>query len=165
MERPKCPGQDTRFKKISDVVYYIPCTHCGEEVEFWHDDNKRKCLDCGETVQPDLETLMRYHNCASTCRMANDCLGDDKYMRLILQEERTYEQGKEDLEDLLRIVPKEEEKISNYLKEIIPKNLKSGYLLDMDTDIEPLKEGDTNLYHKLMDYLKIYMKSLNDPKL
>jgi len=66
----KCPGQDTRFWKPDDI-FEATCPHCGHKVEFWKDDPRRKCGNCGKEVRnPKLD-----FGCAKWCRYAKECLG------------------------------------------------------------------------------------------
>ena len=65
----KCPGQDTRYWKPSDI-FEAPCPACGKTVEFFKDDAVRKCGGCGSRVaNPHLD-----FGCASYCKFAAQCL-------------------------------------------------------------------------------------------
>lgn len=69
MPRNLCPGQDMRFWKPDDI-YRVPCAHCGEEIEFFKDDLRRKCPHCGGfTVNPRNDL-----GCAKWCRYGAECL-------------------------------------------------------------------------------------------
>jgi rRNA maturation protein Nop10 len=66
---PKCPGQDSRFWK-SDHVYEVACAHCGQSIEFFKDDLRRKCPHCGKyTVNPKNDL-----GCAAWCKFGPECL-------------------------------------------------------------------------------------------
>lgn len=66
----KCPGQDTRFWTDEDI-FESPCPSCGEPVEFWKDDPRRRCISCGkEARNPKFDM-----GCAKWCRYAEECLG------------------------------------------------------------------------------------------
>jgi len=68
----KCPGQDSRYwgpEAISEAA----CAHCGAPVEFFKDESSRKCRKCGAKV---LNPKMDF-GCASYCRFAAQCLGED----------------------------------------------------------------------------------------
>jgi hypothetical protein len=74
--RPKCPGQDSRFWKTSDI-YALPCPRCGASVEFFKDDRSRKCTACRVRFKnPRLDM-----GCAKWCPYAAECIdftdGDD----------------------------------------------------------------------------------------
>jgi hypothetical protein len=63
----KCPGQDTRYWK-SDDIFEIVCPHCQARVEFFKDDNSRKC-QCGERIfNPKIKT-----DCFQYCEFAENC--------------------------------------------------------------------------------------------
>ena len=67
-----CPGQDTRYWRPDDIFTAV-CLTCGNEMEFFKDDAKRRCKKCGTIVQnPRLS-----RGCAQWCRHAKDCLGYD----------------------------------------------------------------------------------------
>ena len=66
----RCPGQDTRLWRPEDI-FEAPCPHCGESIEFWKDDPRRKCRGCGKDVpNPKLDL-----GCAQWCKYAKECLG------------------------------------------------------------------------------------------
>jgi predicted RNA-binding Zn-ribbon protein involved in translation (DUF1610 family) len=65
----KCPGQDMRYWKPEDI-YELPCVACGRSMEFFKDDLRRLCPDCGEyTVNPRNDM-----SCADWCKYGPDCL-------------------------------------------------------------------------------------------
>ena len=65
-----CPGQDTRYWKLEDVFFEVLCAHCGNSIEFFKDDLKRACPDCGrDTLNPKNDL-----SCAAWCRSAKKCL-------------------------------------------------------------------------------------------
>jgi len=66
----KCPGQDPRFWKPEDI-FDSPCPQCGEPVEFWKDDPRRRCTACGRTVDNPRFDM----GCAQWCKYADACLG------------------------------------------------------------------------------------------
>jgi predicted RNA-binding Zn-ribbon protein involved in translation (DUF1610 family) len=65
-----CPGQDRRFWTHDDISD-LDCPACGHEIEFFKDDGKRKCPNCG-TVVTNPRVLM---SCASWCAYAEECVG------------------------------------------------------------------------------------------
>ena len=70
MSQTKCPGQATQFWKPGDI-YEITCPNCGTEVEFFKDEVRRKCRDCGFMIKnPRIEL-----GCAQWCEHAEECLG------------------------------------------------------------------------------------------
>lgn len=72
MAKTMCPGQDTAFWKPGDV-FEVPCAKCSFPVEFFKDDARRRCTNCGHNMQnPRLN-----QGCASWCEHTKDCLGLD----------------------------------------------------------------------------------------
>jgi HD superfamily phosphodiesterase len=66
----KCPGQEKRNWKSEDL-FDAPCPHCGQVLEFWKTEPRRRCFGCGKNVlNPKLEL-----GCAQWCQHAADCLG------------------------------------------------------------------------------------------
>ena len=72
MSKTMCPGQDTAFWRPGDV-YDIPCSACGNEVEFFKDDASRRCTKCGQLMRNPKLNL----GCAQWCEHAKECLGYD----------------------------------------------------------------------------------------
>ena len=69
MARQKCPGQDPRFWKPDDV-FQVACFHCGQSIEFFKDDLRRRCRQCGNyTVNPRNDL-----GCAKWCKFGPECL-------------------------------------------------------------------------------------------
>lgn len=157
MSRNACPGRDLGQRDPERIVYGVECSKCGTDIEFWFDDKKRPCSNCGELVRPSLETLMGYHGCASSCNAAKDCLGDEEYVNLVLRERRTPSEGEKELKQLLGLISSNEKEVLDYLTPIIQKNLETGFLLDTETDIEPLKEKEPELYITVTMYLRQYV--------
>lgn len=66
----RCPGQDPRFWKPEDVSD-VKCAHCGQAVEFFKDEPKLKCRNCGQwVINPKIDL-----GCANWCRYAEQCVG------------------------------------------------------------------------------------------
>jgi hypothetical protein len=97
----KCPGQDTRFWKPDDV-YSIECPKCGNSVEFFKDDIRRRCKKCGHMfINPRMDL-----GCARWCQYADQCVGAI---------------GKEEFKEIITLAMKEhlggdKERIDNALK-------------------------------------------------
>jgi hypothetical protein len=97
----KCPGQDTRFWKPNDV-YNVECPKCSKPVEFFKDDIRRRCKECGHMfINPKLNL-----GCARWCQYADQCVGAI---------------GKEEFKEIITLAMKEhcigdKEKIDNALK-------------------------------------------------
>jgi putative nucleotidyltransferase with HDIG domain len=65
----QCPGQDQRFWKPEDI-FEIDCPDCKKPVEFFKDDPKLKCRNCGQIVaNPKIDL-----GCAKWCQYADKCL-------------------------------------------------------------------------------------------
>lgn len=65
-----CPGQDMRYWR-SDDISEGACPRCGEAIEFWKDDSRRRCPSCGAMVlNPNFDV-----GCAKWCQFADRCLG------------------------------------------------------------------------------------------
>ena len=66
----QCPGQDSRFWD-GEAIFESHCPKCGGAVEFFKDDSRRRCRQCGhELLNPRLD-----FGCASYCPFAEQCLG------------------------------------------------------------------------------------------
>jgi hypothetical protein len=67
----KCPGQDPRFWKF-DAIFEAQCPNCGSSLEFFKDETRRKCKNCGHQV---LNPKMDF-GCAAHCKFAEHCFGE-----------------------------------------------------------------------------------------
>lgn len=66
----QCPGQDSRYWSGEDV-FETRCPRCEHSVEFFKDDSRRKCGECGHQVlNPRID-----YGCATYCPYAEQCLG------------------------------------------------------------------------------------------
>lgn len=66
----KCPGQDQRYWKPEDI-FEVECSNCGKAIEFFKDEPKLKCRQCGHIViNPKIDL-----GCAEWCQYAEQCLG------------------------------------------------------------------------------------------
>ena len=45
----RCPREEENFLKPKGI-YEVECSGCGETIEFFEDDQKRKCHKCGEIL-------------------------------------------------------------------------------------------------------------------
>jgi hypothetical protein len=74
MEREKtmkCPRQDSTLLKF-DAIFEAPCPKCGQAVEFFKDETRRRCKKCGHQV---LNPKMDF-GCAAHCKFAEHCFGE-----------------------------------------------------------------------------------------
>lgn len=67
----KCPGQDPRYWKF-DAIFDAECPNCGTKVEFFKDETRRKCKNCGQYI---LNPKMDF-GCAAHCKFAQQCFGE-----------------------------------------------------------------------------------------
>lgn len=66
----QCPGQDSRYWD-GEAIFESRCPKCGTVIEFFKDDSKRRCRQCGhELLNPRID-----FGCASYCPFAEQCLG------------------------------------------------------------------------------------------
>ncbi len=66
----QCPGQDSRYWD-GEAIFEAKCSKCNTIVEFFKDDSKRKCKNCGtEVLNPKID-----FGCAAYCAYAEHCLG------------------------------------------------------------------------------------------
>lgn len=66
----QCPGQDSRYWD-GEAIFESHCPKCGTVIEFFKDDSKRRCRQCGhELLNPRID-----FGCASYCPFAEQCLG------------------------------------------------------------------------------------------
>jgi hypothetical protein len=69
----RCPGQDQRFWRPEDL-FEIKCQQCGHSVEFFKDEPKLKCSNCGNLVNNPRIDL----GCAEWCQYGEQCTGVTK---------------------------------------------------------------------------------------
>lgn len=66
----KCPGQSMQFWGPDDI-FTIECPKCGNAVEFFKDDIRRRCRSCSHMfINPKLNL-----GCVGWCRYADQCAG------------------------------------------------------------------------------------------
>ena len=99
----KCPGQDTRYWK-SDDVYSVECPKCGQPVEFFKDDIRRRCKKCSHMfINPRLNL-----GCARWCQYADQCvgaLGKDEFKEIITLAMKEHFSGdKERIDNALKVL-------------------------------------------------------------
>jgi hypothetical protein len=81
----RCPGQD-RISWTPDDIFDVRCPHCGAEVEFFKDDQKRPCPSCKALVfNPRFD-----NGCAKWCAAAEHC----SVMRGVVSDEPVEEPSK-----------------------------------------------------------------------
>lgn len=70
----KCPGQDMR--RLTAALY--KCPQCGEMVETFSDELKRRCHKCKTLVYKD-----KVPSCIEWCQSARECLGEERLKELM----------------------------------------------------------------------------------
>jgi len=98
----KCPGQDTRFWKPNDV-YTVECPQCSKPVEFFKDDIRRRCKECGHMfINPKLNL-----GCARWCQYADQCagaIGREEFKEIIMVAMKEhYSKDKEKVDNALKV--------------------------------------------------------------
>lgn len=80
-----CPGSITLRHPTPKL---FKCSNCGVEVEIWSDEAMHPCPSCGK----DVFKLGGGQSCIEWCRMAKECIGEEKYkqygeMRAVLRKQ------------------------------------------------------------------------------
>ena len=70
----KCPGQDSRW--VTAGLY--KCPKCGEMVEMFSDEIKRRCPKCKTVIYKE-----SVPSCIQWCQSAKECLGEERYKQLM----------------------------------------------------------------------------------
>ncbi|MBU1614596.1 phosphohydrolase [bacterium] len=70
----KCPGQDSR--RLTAALY--KCPECGEMVEMFSDELKRRCPKCKAVVHKE-----NVPSCIQWCQSAKECLGEERFKELM----------------------------------------------------------------------------------
>lgn len=66
----QCPGQDSRYWH-GNAIYEVRCPECGNNIEFFKDEARRRCPSCGyRMINPQMDL-----GCAAYCPYAAQCLG------------------------------------------------------------------------------------------
>lgn len=73
MEEFKCLG--SRFAQ--PTPRYVKCPCCGEEIEMWTDETKKKCPKCGKEI-----FAAEAASCIMWCKHARECVGEEIYKKL-----------------------------------------------------------------------------------
>jgi len=84
----KCPGSDLiKNPRAEEIV----CPGCGESVEIWSDEAEAACPGCGTLVFREMPSA-----CWEWCGSARECVGPDRYDRLIRGRKRKESEGLKD---------------------------------------------------------------------
>jgi endogenous inhibitor of DNA gyrase (YacG/DUF329 family) len=73
--RKFCPGSAAFTEVTPDV---LPCPWCEADVEIWSDEVEVNCPGCGRPV-----SRQRILGCIDHCKMARECIGPERYQRLV----------------------------------------------------------------------------------
>ncbi len=77
----RCPGMAPSFFKPSDVKTR-KCLNCDYEMEFWKDDVRVTCSECGHiNFNPDIGKT-----CLAWCKKASECIGKDDIQEWLRKE-------------------------------------------------------------------------------
>ena len=63
----QCPGQDSRYWD-GEAVFEANCSECGNVLEFFKDDNARKCGKCGHEATQRVDHLVNYNLGCAGCK-------------------------------------------------------------------------------------------------
>jgi hypothetical protein len=75
MMKEGCPGsKEIRNPYPEEIV----CFWCGASSEIWSDETETVCKKCGKTISREMAD-----NCLLWCPAARECVGAEKYERLI----------------------------------------------------------------------------------
>ncbi len=150
-----CPGQDPRFWKF-DAIFEAECPKCGNLVEFFKDETRRRCKKCGHQV---LNPKMDF-GCAGHCKFAEHCFGELP-PELIKQKEDLFKDrvaiemklyfGR----DFKRIG--HSAKVARYAEKLVEKEkgdpavvLTAAYLHDIGTKVaEEKHQSSDSVYHEM----------------
>jgi len=81
----KCPGSDLiKSPRAEDIT----CPGCGEAVEIWSDEAEVTCLVCGTSIFREMPSA-----CWEWCGSARECVGPDRYDRLVRGRKRKEREG------------------------------------------------------------------------
>lgn len=154
----KCPGQDLSKRNPEDLVYNIPCPSCNYELEFWFDDDKLKCNNCGEIVEKEIGRLIKDFGCADWCNFAEKCLGPNLYNKLKISKEKLKEKREKDLELLLSLI--DDNEVKEFFKKAFYDNKNLTIFIDTDKSVKPLEKDNPELYKKVIKYYIDFTKNL-----
>ena len=75
--RESCPGsREITNPYPEDLV----CVFCGQKNEIWSDEPDMACKKCGKNITRDMKP-----SCLQWCPAAKECVGAEKYERLMLK--------------------------------------------------------------------------------
>ena len=134
----KCPGQDSQQWGF-DAIYDVECPSCHAAIEFFKDEVKHRCRQCGEVVFNDRLDL----GCARWCPSAEACLGGDLVKALELSAQQ--ESRREDFKLLLESVPGDQAAVRDLFKALYSEYRGEDRLFDTNR-LYTVKERDPDLF-------------------
>ncbi len=75
MLKETCPGSSEIKNPYPEE---IECYFCGKKNEIWSDEAETSCSGCKQTIHRDLKA-----SCIMWCPAAKECVGAEKYERLM----------------------------------------------------------------------------------
>ncbi|MGQ9629039.1 MAG: hypothetical protein ACUVXI_01835 [bacterium] len=148
----KCPGQNTQFWGPEDI-FNLPCPNCGEALEFFKDDVRRKCPQCGrEVYNPRIDA-----SCALWCPQAAECIGPERYKN-IMDIKRATERRKGDMERLLSIIGEGDDDVKALFKRLYIENKDYTKLFDTSR-LNEIRERDPDLFARATGYFSKFNSS------
>lgn len=74
-EKASCAGsKEIKNPYPEDMV----CVRCGEITEMWTDETETVCKGCNKTITREMKS-----SCIEWCPAAKDCVGAEKYERIM----------------------------------------------------------------------------------
>jgi predicted amidophosphoribosyltransferase len=73
--KESCPGSREIRSPYPEELF---CVFCGKKNEIWTDEPDTVCKGCGKTITRDMKP-----SCLQWCSAAKECVGAEKYERLI----------------------------------------------------------------------------------
>ena len=159
-----CPGQNTAFLKDFKTSI-VPCPKCGNEVEFFVDERKVKCLKCHNSIFKINPQVIKYNDgkltfsgtdksCLDWC---GGCLNKKDYQDIEENNQRI-EAKKSDLDKLLAGIDPKDKDIIDFFIEAFKKSINSVKLID-DRIFDALSANNPDMFVKARNY---YLNYLNN---
>jgi hypothetical protein len=70
-----CPGSSEIRNPYPEN---LECVFCGKMNEIWSDETEVQCKECGKSIKRDMK-----ETCLKWCPAAKECVGIEKYERLM----------------------------------------------------------------------------------
>ncbi len=145
----KCPGQNTQQWGY-DSIFDIECPKCRAAVEFFKDEVRHRCKNCGEIVFNDRMDL----GCAKWCPSAASCVGLDSVKALELGQQR--KARREDLKALLDTVPEDRPAVKELFKTLYSEYPGEDRLFDTNR-LYTVQDRDPELFEKATEAFRAFL--------